>query len=252
MRSNNDFYVYVIFRPNGVPCYVGKGRGRRAEHHARFSHNRHLKNIYNQSGGILPLVKIRENMTELEACETEKTFISVIGRLSLGTGPLVNLCDGGEGTSGHKRSPESQAKITAAHKGRKHSPEHISRWRESMKGHIVSDETRAKLSAARKGKPRPDLVGKTKGRPAPWVRDRQIGTKNPDHSIRMMGNKNGLGRNLGNQNAIRKLDSTKVAEIKRRIATGERHQSIAESYGIHKSQISSIATGRTWKHVQAN
>jgi hypothetical protein len=247
MRSNNDYYVYVIFRPNGIPCYVGKGKGRRAEHHARFSHNRHLKSIYNLADGNLPLVKIRQGLTDAEACETERAFIAAIGRRDLGKGPLVNFCDGGEGLSGHIKSPETLAKMSKNLRGIPRTPEWRENQRKAQTGLKRSEELRARLSAARKGKPKPWMLGKFVGRPAPWVRDRLIGTKCPEHSERMKGNKNSVGKNMGaDSKKPRKLTPEIVREIRRRAASGERHQLIADDYGIHKSQVSTIYTRRTW------
>jgi len=240
--------VYVIFRPNGTPCYVGKGRGRRAEHHARFSHNRHLKSIYRQADGILPLAKIREDLTDQEACEIERAFIAAIGRKDLGLGPLVNFCDGGEGLSGHIKSSETRAKLSAALKGKiSRSPEWRAKQSIAQKGRVMPDTVREKISAGNSGKPRPWISDALRGRPRPDVRIRQLGSKNPDHSSRMKGNKNSAGKNTGSENKVpRKLTEDSIRDIRRRAASGERHQAIANDYGIHKSQISAIHMRRTW------
>lgn len=99
------FYVYVIFRPTGEPCYVGKGSGGRWQQHIKGSHNRHLKRLYEKSGFDLPVVIIRDHMSEFEAFEMEIALISVIGREQHG-GSLFNLTDGGEGVRGHIRTRE--------------------------------------------------------------------------------------------------------------------------------------------------
>jgi hypothetical protein len=52
--------------------------------------------------GEVPYVKVREHITEAEAFETEIALIKAIGRFPFG--PLVNMTDGGEGSSGHVRS----------------------------------------------------------------------------------------------------------------------------------------------------
>lgn len=250
MQPKNDFYVYVIFRTNGIPCYVGKGRGQRSKHHAKFSHNRHLRNIYNQAGGVLPLVKIREGLTDPEACSIERAFIAAIGRADLGLGPLVNFCDGGEGTSGHVKSAETRAKLSAAHKGKIVSPETVKKWRKSMKTFARTPESITKQKATVAGVPKPWISLLRKGKPAPWVREARLGTKSPDHSKRMKGNKFSTGKNTGKSNGVsRKLTPAIVLEIRRRAATGENHQLIANDYGIHKSQISAIYTRRTWSWV---
>ncbi len=98
-------YVYVIFRPDGEPCYVGKGRGGRWLRHVTRSHNPHLQNIYAMADGHLPIVKVREDITDVEAIETEIALIAAIGRECHG-GPLVNQTDGGDGTAGAKMTEE--------------------------------------------------------------------------------------------------------------------------------------------------
>lgn len=67
-----DYYVYLILRPNGIPCYVGKGSNKRWAVYAFRCHNPHLAAIIKSAPSRLPLVKLRENLTEIEAFETEK------------------------------------------------------------------------------------------------------------------------------------------------------------------------------------
>lgn len=103
--NRSDFYVYALFDWLGVPRYIGKGKGNRIDHHLKpRSRNRPLnafiKNTLNAIGDI-PRSKIRENLTEREALETEIALIAAIGRRSTGTGTLYNLTDGGNGLSGH-------------------------------------------------------------------------------------------------------------------------------------------------------
>lgn len=110
-RMLKCFYVYVIFRPwDGSPCYVGKGKGDRWRQFGARS-NRHLLRIIAKAqrlGLDLPIIKVRENLTEAEAFQTERAFIAAIGRGK--RGPLVNLTDGGEGVSGLKHSEKTKQK----------------------------------------------------------------------------------------------------------------------------------------------
>jgi hypothetical protein len=46
--------------------------------------------------------------------------------------------------------------------------------------------------------------------------------------------------------AWKKLTGADVVEIRKRAETGERHRDIARDYGIHKSGVSKIATGRAY------
>lgn len=152
-----DYYVYKLLRPwNSIPCYIGKGRGPRSTYHntVRSGHrNKHLASIYRKAGDVdLPVEIVASGLSENEAFALEIKLIAEIGRADQGKGPLANWTDGGEGTSGSKRSaafceanrargrlrgppqdtPETRAKISAALTGRK-----------------ISDETRAKMREAR-------------------------------------------------------------------------------------------------------
>jgi len=53
----------------------------------------------------------------------------------------------------------------------------------------------------------------------------------------------------GAKNKPAKLSTKEVAEIKHDIASGELHREIAKRYGITKSHVSQIATGRLWKQI---
>lgn len=104
IKSKRIFYVYALFRPTGIVCYIGKGSGNRINRHERFarrdSHrNPHLLNIIKQAGGTVPKIVIKDGLTEAEAFGLEIIFIRAIGREIVG-GPLVNMTDGGEGPSG--------------------------------------------------------------------------------------------------------------------------------------------------------
>jgi hypothetical protein len=143
--DSREFYVYVIFRPDGRPCYVGKGQGGRWEVHFRNARNKHLSNIVAKAGGELPVVKVREHLTESEAFETEVAWIAALGRKKDG-GPLVNATDGGEGVSGLVFSVETLARLSETRKALWQDPEHQARMSEASK----SPETRARLSEASK------------------------------------------------------------------------------------------------------
>lgn len=166
-------YVYVLFRTDGSPCYVGKGRGRRWLDHTSVSrtHNRYIARIIRtaqKNGRELPVVKIREGLTDEEAYAIEVALIKAIGRIKDG-GCLVNQSDGGDGVRGlgpesraklrafrlgKKLSPETCAKIGAAHRGRKRPPETGAAISAALKGRPKSLEVRAGWSKQRKGVPR--------------------------------------------------------------------------------------------------
>jgi hypothetical protein len=128
MKPTATFYVYILFRLNGIPCYVGKGKGDRWTRHeggTRDHRNRHLGNIITQAraaGKKLPKIKVAEGLTEDSAFDLERLLIGCIGRGK--DGPLVNLTDGGDGPAGMIQSPESNALRSAALKNVPKTPEH--------------------------------------------------------------------------------------------------------------------------------
>lgn len=151
MSDLAKFYVYVMFRPwNGIPCYVGKGSGRRAHKPSRKL-NPHLASIIKKAGGPLPTVILRRFENEQDAYDTEITLIKAIGRGK--NGPLANLTDGGEGTSGLAISEEYRAALSirtrgnSYAKGRKQSPEEIENRRLSLMGKKRSPEAKERMSA---------------------------------------------------------------------------------------------------------
>ncbi len=177
----DDFYVYVLFRPDGSPCYVGKGRGNRWRHHEQKGKcsNHRLAAIIARAGCELPKVKIREGLASSEACKIEVAIIAAIGRGR--NGPLVNLTDGGEGLGGVPMPDDIKRKIARANTGRRLTPEHrenLSRARKEMfakrraagiqttlsaehrtaisrgnTGKTMSAASKARMSAAKKGQP---------------------------------------------------------------------------------------------------
>jgi len=109
-----QFYVYQLVRPwNGVPCYVGKGQDDRVLDHGRAGvrhGNRHLANIYKRAGGPIPFDILMSTDEEPEAFKQETNFIISIGRADLKLGPLCNLTNGGEGSTGMVLSEEQLAR----------------------------------------------------------------------------------------------------------------------------------------------
>jgi hypothetical protein len=162
---SGDSYVYVLFRLNGIPCYVGKGKGDRwRRHESRAIHdNSHLRSIVAQArkvGKELPKIKLRENLSEADALALERTIIAAIGR-EVKDGPLVNLTDGGDGESGYVFSPEARARMSATRRGRKLTAEHRAKIGAAGKGRKYgprTDEYRAKISASKKGRVTPAML----------------------------------------------------------------------------------------------
>lgn len=161
--STLKYYVYIIFRLDGSPCYIGKGCGKRWRDHFKPSrqttkNNIHLARIIALSGGELPALIIRSGMTNEEACAMEIAFIAAIGRADKGLGPLVNVTDGGEGPRNRVVSEATREKLRRWRTGRKQSPEHAAAGALARIGGKRSEETKAKMRAAALGNRR--VVGK--------------------------------------------------------------------------------------------
>lgn len=110
----SNYYIYVYLDPRKVgkycysdvcftfePFYVGKGKDRR--YLVEYSRTPIFKNKINKikKYGLEPVVfKLHENLNEEQSFELETKLINEIGRIDLGTGPLLNMTDGGDGSSG--------------------------------------------------------------------------------------------------------------------------------------------------------
>jgi hypothetical protein len=72
------------------PFYIGKGIGGRADHLERNERvNERLESIKKKGGEVIVL-KIKEDLTNLQSSRLENYFIKSIGRTDLGEGPLLN------------------------------------------------------------------------------------------------------------------------------------------------------------------
>jgi hypothetical protein len=165
----NNYYVYVYLDPrkSGTfqygefsfefePFYVGKGKGRRCLEHLTIhslSDNRNpMKNgIIRQilSEDAQPyILKLREHMTNDDALLEEIRVIALIGRRNRKTGPLTNLTDGGESTTGRICSSETKALMSSQRKGKKQTE---AQYRANCSRAPMSEEHRRKISQSQIG-----------------------------------------------------------------------------------------------------
>lgn len=103
-----EYCLYFhINKSNSEIFYVGIGNKKRP--YSKRSRSQFWKNIVEKYDYLVEII-----YTELsfeDACELERYYIRMFGRLDIGSGILVNLTDGGEGSNGYKHSEETKDKI---------------------------------------------------------------------------------------------------------------------------------------------
>lgn len=164
------FYVYVWIRNDiNEPFYVGKGKGRRCYDKRRK--NKFLDDVmgYLERTGVgYTVIKLKENMTELEAYDLEKETISLYKSQGY---KLANIMPGGEGGDYvSSLTPEEKAEYSSKmseacmgkNKGNKHTDEAKKKMSEAASkrvgelnpfyGHRHTEETKKKLAEINTGK----------------------------------------------------------------------------------------------------
>jgi hypothetical protein len=139
-------YVYRHIRlDKNEPFYIGIGSDstyRRANN--KTCRNSYWKNIVNKTDYRIDI--LLDDLTWDEACDKEREFISLYGRLNTQTGTLCNLTDGGDGMLGYKHNAEWLVKLSEMRKSFKYSNESKLKMSESKRGKKVSDDVRKKMS----------------------------------------------------------------------------------------------------------
>jgi hypothetical protein len=102
-HEQHRYYVYCYYDPRNlnVPFYIGKGTGERYRQISCRKYNSYLYYKITKllkDGYILDdiVVKIEDNLAEEQALNLEIELISVIGRIDISTGPLLNRTAGGD------------------------------------------------------------------------------------------------------------------------------------------------------------
>jgi len=148
------FYVYEHLRNDTKqPFYIGKGCGKRAR--SRFGRTKHWNNIVSKANGFTVNYLIKD-IDENLAFFCEEETIDFYRKKGI---EIINLTNGGEGSSGRVVSKETIEKISLKNRGVKKSEKSKKLMSLAKLGKKISEETKAKMSAARKGKP-PNNKGK--------------------------------------------------------------------------------------------
>lgn len=123
LKSGN--YKYGSYSFKYEPFYIGEGKNNRFKNHLsenlKDNCNKHkirTINLIKRSGKKPIIIKLEENLTKKISQDYEIALIKLIGRRDLGTGPLTNLTDGGDGTVGSIRTEEMKKHQSKKQKGR--------------------------------------------------------------------------------------------------------------------------------------
>jgi group I intron endonuclease len=259
--------IYIIYNHLSSKVYVGQSvdTGQRIRRHkcqlrAGRHFNLHLQSAWDKYGEDAFEFKVVQEIS----CDNQETLVGELNRLEQDLIRQMNAFGSGgynldSGGMNKIFSEESRAKMRKSHLGQKPYPwtdAMRQRSREANLGKILSPETRQKISKALIGYPAWNKGKRYKTHPCSEERKRKIG-------LAQVGSKNhNFGKttpeavkekirisNNGSKCYLAKLDETKVADIKRRLAAGESGRSLATEYGVAPTQISCIRLGKTWKHV---
>lgn len=162
-NSMDNYYVYAFLDPrtsghytygeytfSHEPFYIGKGSGSRIQAHfwtrnLRCKHPKNSKIKKLLFHGLYPvIVKLHESLSESQAFEKETQAIITVGRKDQQLGPLLNLYEGGHGSS---KSEATRQKISKTKK-KQYEAGLITH---GMLGKHHSSEAKLKMSAAHKG-----------------------------------------------------------------------------------------------------
>lgn len=145
--NNPVFYVYQHIKADtGEIFYVGKGMGRRA--YDKYHRSKYWKHIEAKHGVTIEFIK--EDITEPESLELEIATIEKYRQQGL---RLINMTDGGDGTTGYAHTDEHKKMMSAALSG-----ENNHRFGKigTRKGAVVTPETLEKQRLSHLGKALPE------------------------------------------------------------------------------------------------
>lgn len=153
------YYVYRHIRlDRDEPFYIGIGKiyGEENRYRRAFSkspRSKFWRSVTNKSPIEVEIVYESDSVDEIIKKETE--FIMLYGRRDIGTGTLVNLTNGGEGTRCLNEEALTNMRLRMIGNtlmvGIKLTEEHKNNIRQSNLGRVASKETKVRCSLAQKG-----------------------------------------------------------------------------------------------------
>lgn len=129
MDQTKRYYVYRyrVYETKEV-FYIGKGCGNRYKQLGLHNRGRFFMDMFNTHNCEVQI--LWKNMTEEDAFALEKLLIAYYKRFT--NNRLANVCDGGEGASGHHWTEEQKKQIGLRGIGEK-NPNYGNHWTEAQK-----------------------------------------------------------------------------------------------------------------------
>lgn len=174
---------------------------------------------------------------------------------------LVNATNGGAGFCGYKMTETHRLAISAALSGKKKTAEHNAKVAAALAGRKPSQQT---INGARKAAQRgwsearksacydvPKEVRSERARRGRLSLSPKMRSKISSEAAKSQWDKRramGTDRGVHVNNA--KLDDYAVREIRRAVANGATHVSVATQYGVSRKAVSKIWHRQTWAHIQ--
>lgn len=153
-----SFYVYEHLRADtNAVFYVGKGIGRRAFQGSSARRSEWWNRIVRKAGDF----SVRMVATQMDEELAHLVEVERIAQLRAVGIDLCNQTDGGDGTTGHKRSASWCAQMSAVHKGKVVSEETKRKIAESVKAAGYRHPTEVNKAAAKKRAGMKPMLGKT-------------------------------------------------------------------------------------------
>jgi hypothetical protein len=139
-------YVYRHIRlDKNEPFYIGIGS---SEYYNRAYRHKNRSDLWKRISvkGGYEVEILLDNLTWDQACEKEKEFIALYGRIDLKTGFLANMTDGGDGTLNAVITEKQRKAVAEANKKRIFTEEDRKRMSERHTGRKHKKESKIKLS----------------------------------------------------------------------------------------------------------
>lgn len=190
-------FVYIWKTPDGTPFYVGLTNSvRRTNPRNGGNRNWLTRAKLDEVGRHNVIVEIRPVHSIVLGQELERKLIAEYGRIQMGTGPLTNLREGGDGV--HSPTVEHREKLRAAMA----SPDHPARSleaRDRQRKRMLDPDVRAKFIGDANPSKKPEVRAKIK---AKWA--------DPDFREARIKERTGIKKNLSTETKLALAENLKA------------------------------------------